>query len=213
MINPGLNKGVRLDVMVIDSENRVIDFEMQVTNQHNLAKRGRYYLSAIDVSEVGLQAGESYNKLRECYIVFICPFDYFGDNLPVYTMKTICVETGEVYQDGVTKIVINSKAASKVTNPDLKGFLDLMNNKATDNKFAAEIREEIALIKANVKWRSEYMVLKSHEMDIREESIELGKKEGKISTLIDLVRKKKLSITDAANELNITPEKSRTMML
>ena len=132
------------------------------------------------MSEVGLQADESYNKLRECYIVFICPFDYFGENLPKYTMKTICVETGEVYQGGVTKLVINSKAASKVTDPDLKGFLDLMNNKATNNKFASEIKAEIALVKANVKWRSEYMVLKAHVMDIREESItegiEIGKK-------------------------------------
>jgi hypothetical protein len=45
------------------------------------------------------------------------------------------------------------------------------------------------------------------------EGIELGKKEGQISTLIDLVRKKKLSIIDAADELNITPEKFRSMVL
>lgn len=221
VINPGKNKGVRLDVMVIDDENRIIDFEMQVTNQHNLPKRGRYYLAAIDVSAIGLQAGESYSKLRDCYIVFICPFDYLGADLPRYTMKTICVETGEVYDDGVTKIVLNSKAASKEPDPDLKGFLDLMNNEETENEFASEIRKEISQVKDNVKWRSEYMVLKAHEMDMREEGraegleegIEIGKKEGQVSTLIDLVKDGLLSVADAAKKLNVSPEKFRSMML
>ena len=97
-IDPGKQKGVRLDVLVRDGDGRVIDLEMQMTDQHNLQRRGRYYLSAIDVSDIGLLSGEEYSKLPECYIVFICPFDYLKKGLPVYTMRTVCLETGEVYE-------------------------------------------------------------------------------------------------------------------
>lgn len=213
-IDPGKQKGVRLDVLVRDGDGRVIDLEMQMTDQHNLQRRGRYYLSAIDVSDIGLLSGEEYSKLPECYIVFICPFDYLKKGLPVYTMRTVCLETGEVYEDGVTKLLVNSAAADREDNPDLKGFLDLMNSKDTDNSFAAEIREEIAQIKTNAEWRTEYMVLKAREMELREEGREEGRKEGRaegraegrIDLLLSLVKDGVLSVVDAAMRAGISPD-------
>lgn len=202
-IDPGKQKGIRLDVLVKDGNGRVIDFEMQMTNQHNLPKRSRYYLSAIDVSELGLQAGQNYNQLAECYIVFICPFDFFGKGLPKYTMKTVCVESGDVFEDGVTKIILNSKAAGMENNRDLRGFLTLMNGEETKSDFALEIKDEINRIKNNVDWRTDYMILKAREMDLLEEGREEGREEERIQAIKKIRQHLKCSTVEAMDILGI----------
>lgn len=65
-------KSVRLDVYVED-ENKIYNIEMQVTNKKELAKRTRYYQAMIDLNTI--EKGETYNKLKESYIIFICTFD------------------------------------------------------------------------------------------------------------------------------------------
>lgn len=69
-------KGIRLDVYVEEEgSNRSFDLEMQVANKHNLEKRLRYYQGLLDMDK--LKPGDSYRKLGESYIIFICTFDYF----------------------------------------------------------------------------------------------------------------------------------------
>src|SRR5574344_354773 len=74
-------KGVRFDVYVQDS-SRVFDIEMQMCDTRELPKRARYYQSVCDVDT--LDAGSFYSDLKETYVLFICPFDLFGRELPCY---------------------------------------------------------------------------------------------------------------------------------
>ncbi|MGF7107868.1 hypothetical protein J2Z29_000405 [Treponema pedis] len=43
-------------------------------------------------------------------IIFFCTFDYLDKGLPMYTITPPCTETGQSFNDGTTKIIINSKA-------------------------------------------------------------------------------------------------------
>lgn len=70
-----VSKDVRLDVLVKDTDGRLYDIEMQVANNGNLGERMRYYQSRLD--SFALEAGHSYNDLKETYIIFLCDFDYF----------------------------------------------------------------------------------------------------------------------------------------
>ena len=72
-------KGIRFDVYAIDNHHRAYDIEMQVLNTLELQRRSRYYAGMIDQAE--LSQGKHYSSLVDSYVVFICPFDLFGDIL------------------------------------------------------------------------------------------------------------------------------------
>ena len=180
----GYAKGIRLDVWVTDSNGSVYDVEMQTINQQDLAKRLRYYQSVIDVSS--LEKGSYYTDLPDSFILFFCPFDYLDSGLPVYTFKTICSEDKTiVLPDGVTKVIINSAAAYKETDPEFKAFLEYMNGIMCDRPFIRKIDRYIKELKENEERRQEYMLLNLVEMDARKDGIQQGLQQGKSLGLIE----------------------------
>ncbi|MBQ2125605.1 MAG: Rpn family recombination-promoting nuclease/putative transposase [Spirochaetales bacterium] len=90
------SRGIRLDVYVKDS-NRVFDIELQTTNERNLELRTRYYQGVMDISE--LEKGEFYSNMKESYIIFICMFDPFGADMPIYTVKQTFEENEKLIFD------------------------------------------------------------------------------------------------------------------
>ncbi|MDR9859267.1 Rpn family recombination-promoting nuclease/putative transposase [Treponema socranskii] len=173
----GYAKGIRLDVWVTDSNGSVYDVEMQTTNKQDLAKRLRYYQSVIDVSS--LEKGGHYTDLPDSFIIFFCPFDYLNRGLPVYTFKTVCSEDNAiVLVDGVTKVIINSTAADKEPDPELKAFLEYMNGITSDSPFIRKVDRYIKELKENEERRKEYMLIQAFEMDARKDGIQQGIQQG-----------------------------------
>ena len=64
--------------------------------------------------------------------------------MPVYTFKTMCSEDSRIELcDGVTKIIINSKAAEHEKNEKLKVFLEYMNGKVSEDEFIQRLERRI----------------------------------------------------------------------
>ena len=98
----------------------------------------------------------------------------------MYTFKTICSEDKTiVLPDGVTKVIINSAAAYKETDPELKAFLEYMNGIISDRPFIRKIDRYIKELKENEERRQEYMLLNLVEMDARKDGIQQGLQQGK----------------------------------
>ena len=126
-----------------------------------------------------MQKGAHYTDLPHSFILFFCPFDYVEHGLPVYTFKTICSEDNTIIlQDGITKVIINSTAAQKAADPELKAFLHYMNGTVSDSPFIRKLERLIEELKANEEKRSEYMLLQAFEMDARRDGIQQGKSLG-----------------------------------
>ena len=68
------SKGIRLDIYVEDDDNTVFNLEMQTTTYKELPKRSRYYQGIIDLNMI--EKDESYDILKESYVIFICTFDF-----------------------------------------------------------------------------------------------------------------------------------------
>ena len=118
------SKGIRFDVYVKD-DNNVYDIEIQTTKDRNLPKRSRYYQSVMDVSN--LSPGDSYKELKKSYILFLCVFDPFGHNLPVYTFENICKEDSQIFlNDQAIKIFYNAKEYDKMKTKELKTFFEYL---------------------------------------------------------------------------------------
>jgi len=91
-------------------------------------KHNKKLLSIITVNK-----GLSKKKGQPLYyrlIIFFCTFDYVNAGLSVYTFKTTCTENGKILlPDGITKVILNCRAAAKTQKPELQAFLDYMNGK------------------------------------------------------------------------------------
>ena len=102
------SKSVRMDVYVANS-NEVVDLEMQMWNPgaKHLVKRSRYYQAVLDAD--CLCRADSYTDLRRSYVIFICPFDIFGEGRhrsKIFASKTkICHLTMNVPSYSLTPSV------------------------------------------------------------------------------------------------------------
>ena len=86
------SKGIRLDIYVEDDDNTVFNLEMQTTTYKELPKRSRYYQGIIDLNMI--EKGESYDILKESYVIFICTFDFLKKeevftSLKMYAWKIV----------------------------------------------------------------------------------------------------------------------------
>ncbi len=110
----------------------------------------------MDIDE--LEQGNKFHELKESYIIFICMFDPFGDNLPIYTVKQVFNENeNHVFDDKTHKIFYNAKAFDKVSDaPDVKAFLEYLCINRTTTDFTASLDAAVNRNKGNQQWRKEY---------------------------------------------------------
>ena len=149
------SKGIRFDVYVKD-DNNVYDIEIQTTKDRNLPKRSRYYQSVMDVSN--LSPGDSYKELKKSYILFLCVFDPFGHNLPVYTFENICKEDSQIFlNDQAIKIFYNAKEYDKMKSKELKTFFEYLVKNDIKSDFTEHLDSKVQIAKMNKDYWRTYM--------------------------------------------------------
>ena len=161
-------KSVRLDLLVKDEAGKSYDIEMQVSNEHNIPKRMRYYQAAIDIAF--LDKGTHYKALNDCYIIFVCLFDAIGKGRPLYTFENICIENRQTpLQDGTKKIIINAAAFNKIDDKNLSGLLKYIKTGKATTEFTGRLQDMIQTVKDNEQARNEYRIMSATMMDARDE--------------------------------------------
>lgn len=187
------SKSIRLDVYVHDENGHVYDIEMQCTNgsEGELPKRTRYYQGMIDMDE--LKKRQYYTELKESFIIFICTFDPFGENLPMYTFRHRCIEKeGLELGDLSTKIFLNAKGESDTLDPDIAAFLRYVDGKAAEGALTKEINEEVIRIKEHKEMRREYMTLlmelQKYKTEGMQEGIEIGMEKKSRTVIMNLLK-------------------------
>ena len=169
-------KSVRLDVYVKDSD-KIFDIEMQNQPTNYLPLRTRYYQSMIDVDN--LLKGEEYSNLKESFIIFICQFDPFNENLPCYTFKNICKENTNIeLQDKTSKIIFNSTAYDKEKDIEISSFLKYIKTQEATDDFTIKLNSFVEKAKQNQEVRSYYLSMNIHDSDIRRVALAEGKQIG-----------------------------------
>lgn len=198
------SKGIRLDVYVQDDLNRSFDIEMQVADSDNISKRMRYYQGLIDADK--LKHGQHYSALTDSYIIFICPFDRFKRGRHIYTFRERCNEDPSLFlEDGATKIFLATKGTLNDISPELKNFLNYIDNGIVSGTFVKQLDDAVNIVKANEKARLDFMTfemyLKERELENKEKWREEGREEGREKTLIENLR-------SIMNKLNLSADKA-----
>ena len=197
------SKGIRLDIYVEDDNNTVFNLEMQTTTYKELPKRSRYYQGIIDLNMI--EKGESYDILKESYVIFICTFDFFEKGRSVYEFENVCLEDSEIkLNDETHKIFLNTKGDKSDINKELKSLLEYFDGSEPESELTRKIDRKVIAARKNERWRREYMSLQM-EMNLKyreglkageEKGRALGQSEGKIETQKNINRLNKILLSE-----------------
>ena len=201
---PYRSKGIRLDVYVKDERNTVYNIEMQIRRLEGdaLFKRTRYYQSMMDVDL--LVAGADYDELNKTIIIFICPFDPFGEGRYMYTFENICLENKNLkLLDGATKIFLNTKGQIGDIDDTIRAFLQYVDGAVTDNSFVQEVEEEIRRVKLEEGERVNYMTFAMKMMEERKEGRKEGQRDERVAILRRLVTQSQIPVEQALEMIGI----------
>ena len=159
--------GVRFDAFV-ESSKLWADIEMQTSDGSVLDKRARYYHANIDLDF--LEQGQPYENLKPSYVIFICTFDHFNMDEPVYFFRSWDVEKSLPLKDLSYTIVLNTKCSPEKVPEALKPFYEYLNDpkKNQASELTRMIDERVRKFNSD-EWRKRYMtfeyILNEHKRE------------------------------------------------
>ena len=190
--------GIRLDAYVEDVSDlpEMVDaklsdieivpdiYDIEPNNTYekeSLPKRMRYYHGLIDTKH--LNTGVYYDKLPRVIIIVILPYDPFGLNRMVYTVKNQCVEAPEVfYEDGAIKIFLYTKGTEGNPSQALVDMLKYLEDTSVENitnKDINTIHKFVEKAKHRKEVGIQYMRLWEENIQMKKEAREAGLAEGR----------------------------------
>ena len=96
---------VRLDIHAF-ADGHEFNIEIQRAKKGAVPRRARYHSSIMDAN--ALAEGADYEKLPETYVIFITETDVLGKGKPIYMIRRMIEDDGEIFDDGSHIIYVNS---------------------------------------------------------------------------------------------------------
>ena len=154
-MNLNLNKFIILSPEA--SSCKWIDIEMQTTNKHDLEKRSRYYQALMDID--CLEKGGKFKDLKNTYVVFICTFDYLGLGEPMYVVESYIRKNDLHFNDGTSKILLNTKCYPDKVPEKLRSFYEYINDPTKVGRELIEGIDERVQKYNTPEWRERLVTL------------------------------------------------------
>ena len=180
--------GIRMDLYVEEFEDKrlakVYDIEPNKYKPSEIPMRSRYSQSLTDVKL--LKAGEPYENLPDYISIWILPYDPFGQNRMIYTVKNVVEEYPHlVYNDGVKRLFLYVGGELGGTEK-LKDLLQYFSSSKKANVKDAELERLHSIVentKSQRKVGNRYMTLQDmidyEKKESYEDGVALGREEGK----------------------------------
>ncbi|MCD8013033.1 MAG: Rpn family recombination-promoting nuclease/putative transposase [Lachnospiraceae bacterium] len=177
--------GARLDVYVEAEPEEtglerasVYDVEPEQNDRKELIRvlprRVRFYHAKIDA--VSLGSGEGYRHLKNVIVIMIVPFDPFGKDRIVYTIRNMCQEEpGMPYDDGARTLFLYTKGTRGRSTKKLRELLRYMEDTTESNAVNSSLRKihrMVEKVKRDKEVSLDYMKIFEREEMIREEGRE-----------------------------------------
>lgn len=222
-------RGIRIDMHVTEYNNeeviRVYDIEPNNYVDKHLPKRSRYYQAISDAKS--LTSGQEPEKLPEFISIWILPYDPFGENRMIYTVKNSVAENHElVYNDGAVKLFLyvdgeiggserlhdllqymSHTSSDNVVDTDLEQLQDIINsvkgNKEVCKRFMDyETIEALAYREGNRRAKSEFYLMEMQlEAEIATKKQELDSAKSELDSAKSELDSAKSELDSAKSEL------------
>ena len=189
-------RSVKLDILAVDSHNRVFNVEVQRSDRGAGAKRARYNSALIDANVT--EPGDQYEYLNETFVIFITENDVMKAGLPIYHIDRVVRETGKLFEDEEHIIYVNSQIKDETKLGRLMHDFSCTDAKDMYNKVLAD---RVRYFKEDERG----VEIMCREMEImRNQAHEEGIEKGRIMQLIKQVcvkMQKFSSAEEVANDL------------
>ena len=189
-------RSVKLDILAVDSHNRVFNVEVQRSDRGAGAKRARYNSALIDANVT--EPGDQYEDLNETFVIFITENDVMKAGLPIYHIDRVVRETGKLFEDEEHIIYVNSQIKDETKLGRLMHDFSCTDAKDMYNKVLAD---RVRYFKEDE--RGEEIMCREMEI-MRNQAHEEGIEKGRIMQLIKQVcvkMQKFSSAEEVANDL------------
>ena len=188
-------RSVVLDAKCVTGDGRQINIEVQKADDDNHLKRARYNASILTTNIA--KTGKKFEFIPDVCIVFISKFDMFDGGLPLYHIDKVVRETGQVIDNGLTEIFVNTVNydGSKPARL-MKLFTD--NDAYSNDEFpiTSELKSRLKSSEGGSRTMNEILEKlisdEKRESELRGEK--RGRKEGKIEGKIEGANEEKLRI-------------------
>ena len=189
-------RSVKLDILAVDSHNRVFNVEVHRSDRGAGAKRARYNSALIDANVT--EPGDQYEDLNETFVIFITENDVMKAGLPIYHIDRVVRETGKLFEDEEHIIYVNSQIKDETKLGRLMHDFSCTDAKDMYNKVLAD---RVRYFKEDERG----VEIMCREMEImRNQAHEEGIEKGRIMQLIKQVcvkMQKFSSAEEVANDL------------
>ena len=206
-LEPEMEEGVEGKATVYDIEP---DRNDRPCDRRMLPRRMRFYHGKIAARS--LNAGAEYGELKNVVVIVILPYDPFGLERMVYTVKNRCVEVPEMaYEDGACTLFLYTRGTAGIPSEALRQLLCYMEKSVYGNAVNEELREihrmvetvkrdarvvgmRIQMVEDIIRQAKKITVQAEEIAKLGEENIKLGKENTKLAEEIkklqeELVRK------------------------
>lgn len=107
-----------------------------------------------------IQTGESYEKLKQSIVIFLCDFDLFHKNRSVYTFEMRCDEEPTLCLGEKRKtIFVNLNGNREGVSEKLKNLLDYLATSTPTDDFTENIERRVEKAKSDDEWRENIMTI------------------------------------------------------
>lgn len=135
-------RSVRLDALCILGNGTKCNIEVQRSDNDNHLKRARFNASSITVRDA--EPGITFDEVIELYIVYISEFDFFKGNKTIYHLEKVLKETGEVVDDGLHEIFVNTSIDD---GTDIAELMSCFTKKEVKNAKFPALSSEVKRLK------------------------------------------------------------------
>lgn len=189
-------KPIRLDVRFEDGNNWY-DIELQVALENELPKRSRYYASVGDVKM--LQKGQEYRDLKPSFVIFICCFDFFGMDKPVYEFQRYDPKLNLPLGDESFIIILNSKCSKEKVPENLRSLFRYINESEVTpgDRFVETVHERVEALQESEEVKN--VMTLDEEIRIRWNRM-MKENEEKLKAAVKAAEEKSKAAVKAAEE-------------
>ncbi len=109
-------RSVRLDALCTLGNGKKCNIEVQRADDDDHFRRVRFNASSITVKDSDV--GERFERILDLYMVYISEHDFIGGAHTIYHVDKVIRETGELVDDGLYEVYVNTKIkdGSKVSD-------------------------------------------------------------------------------------------------
>ena len=166
-----------------------------------LPRRVRFYHGKLAAGN--LSSGADYDELKDAIIIMILPYDPFGLDRMVYTVKSRCVEVPEMeYEDGAGTLFLYTKGKEGVPDEALRQLLHYMEDTTYENAVNEDLREMHRMVETVKKDRKVIRMRMQIVDDVIKQAEEITRLEDKTAQQAEEIKKQAEEIKKLQEELD-----------